>query len=398
MKEFSLLTLAIKNLKRKGFRTGILIFSIALLVSILVFGLSFITSVSSSIKRASDRLGADLLVVPVGARGFAEEVLLETKVKSFYMDKSIVERVKKIEGIEAVTYHTYLTTIFGVCCAVPETMVVAFNQDTDFIVRPWLEKSIGRRLEKGEAVVGYKSYRNIGLGLMEVDTVLFGTPFKIIGSLEKSGTGLDNAIFLSEENIGEIIRQGKSALRPEQVSVIFTKVKRGYDPYEVGRDIEGEIIEVDVTARSDIGKDILSALRDISQIFFITIVLASMLSVFLVWAIFSAIVNERSREIGIMRAIGAKESHIVRLFFTEVLTLGAIGSLVGIGLGIYLSISLSKGFTLLKNISAEITIAEQAGIFLVAFTVGTMVCVLGAILPIYRLKKAEPLWAMKEGI
>ncbi|MEW6409510.1 MAG: ABC transporter permease [Nitrospirota bacterium] len=396
MKEFSLLTLAIKNLKRKSFRTGILVFSIALLVSILVFGLSFITSVSSSIKRASGRLGADLLVVPVGARGFAEEVLLETTVKSFYMDKSIVERVKKIEGIEAVTYQTYLTTIFGVCCDVPEAKVVAFNQDTDFIVRPWLEKTLGRRLEKGEAIVGYESFLNIGLGLMEIDTTLFGTMFKIIGSLEKSGTGLDNAIFLSEENIEEIIRQGKSVLKPEQVSVIFTKVKRGYDPYKVGRDIEGEIIEVDVVARSDIGKDILRTLKDINQIFSITIVLASMLSVFLAWAIFSAIVNERLREIGIMRAIGAKESHIVRLFFTEVFTLGAIGSLVGIGLGIYLFISLSKGFTLLKNISAKITIAEQTGISLVAFTVGTMICVLGALLPIYRLKKIEPFIAIKE--
>lgn len=398
MKEFNLFTLALKNLRRKIFRTGILVFSISLLVSILVFGLSFIISVSSSIQRASDRLGADLLVVPVGARGYAEEVLLETKVKTFYMDKGIVNRIKEIEGIEAVTYQTYLITIPGVCCDVPEAMVVVFNQDTDFIVKPWLEKTLKRKLDKNEAIVGYESFLNIGLGLMEIDTTLFGTGFKIVSALEKSGTGLDNAIFLSDENIEEILDRGKTALKPEQISIIFTRVKKGYDPYQVGRDIEGKIIEVDVTARSDIGKDIINTLKDISQIFSITILLASILSIFLTWAIFSAIANERIKEVGIMRAIGAKELHIVRLFFTEVFVLGTVGSLAGIGIGIFLFMSLSKGFTLLRNISANLTIAEQTVITLVAFIAGTMICILGALLPIYRLKKTEPLRAIKEEV
>ena len=78
MNGLTFLTVALKNLKRKRFRTGVLVLSIAALVSILIFSVSFSTRVSSSITRASDRLGADLLIVPVGARGFAEEFLLES--------------------------------------------------------------------------------------------------------------------------------------------------------------------------------------------------------------------------------------------------------------------------------------------------------------------------------
>ncbi|MBI5198755.1 MAG: ABC transporter permease [Nitrospirae bacterium] len=397
MKELNLFTLSLKNLKRKGFRTGILIFSIALTVSILVFGLSFILSVNSSIKRASDRLGADLIVVPVGARDYAEEVLLETKVKSFYMDKGIVDRVKKIEGIETVTYQTYLSTIQGACCDIPEAMVIVFNQDTDFIVKPWLKKAISRKLEKGEVIVGHESLLNIGLGLMDIDANIFGIRFKIIGALEKTGTGLDNALFMSDENIEDILKKGTSNLKPMDISVIFTKVRKGYDPYQVGRNIEGEIIEVDVVSRSDIGKDIIHTLKDIKQIFSMAIVLALLLSAFLSWAIFSAIANERSREVGIMRAIGAKESHIITLFFTEVFIIGTIGSLAGIGVGIYLFIFLSKGFSIIKNISTNITLTGEIAIALVAFIVGTIICILGAISPIYRLKKIEPLIAIKEG-
>lgn len=397
MKKFNLFSLSLKNLKRKSFRTGILVFSIALTVSVLVFGLSFILSVNSSIKRASERLGADLIVVPVGARGYAEEVLLETKIKSFYMDKGIVERVKRIEGIEEATYHTYMSTIQGICCDIPEAMVIVFNQDTDFIVKPWLKKVINRKLEKGEVIVGHESFLNIGLGLMDIDANIFGIRFKIIGALEKSGTGLDNALFMGDENIEDILKEGKSILKPEEISIIFTKVKKGYDPYQVGRNVEGEIIEVDVVARSDIGKNIINTFKDINQIFSMAIIIATMLSAFLSWAIFSAIANERSKEVGIMRAIGAKEIHIVRLFFTEVFTIGAIGSLVGIGVGIYLFIFLSKGFSIIKNISTNITLTGEITIAIIAFIVGTMICILGAISPLYRLKKIEPLTAIKEG-
>jgi putative ABC transport system permease protein len=157
MKTFNLSTLALKNIKRRKFRTGILAFSITLIVAVLVFGFSFISSVTLGIKRTSDRLGSDLIVVPVGARGYAEEVLLESKVKSFYMNRDIVQRVKNIEGIEAVTFQTYLTTIQGLCCDIPEATVVSFNQESDFIVRPWLQKAIGRRLQKNEAIVGHES-------------------------------------------------------------------------------------------------------------------------------------------------------------------------------------------------------------------------------------------------
>ena len=99
MAQISFISVALKNLKRKTFRTGVLVFAIALLVSLLIFAISFTVSVASSLKKSSERLGADLVVVPVGARGFAEEFLLESKNTSFYMPFSIIEKVRKIEGI-----------------------------------------------------------------------------------------------------------------------------------------------------------------------------------------------------------------------------------------------------------------------------------------------------------
>lgn len=396
MDKFNFLTVAIKNLRRKTFRTGALVFSIALLVCLMIFALSFVVSVSSGIKRTSDRFGADLLVVPVGARSNAEEFLLESKEAAFYMPKSIIDRVRKIEGIENLTYQTYLTTISGLCCDIAPTRIIAFNQESDFIVNPWLQKSLGRKLKRGEAIAGYETDYNLGFELLDVEKTIFNNKFKIVGVLDKTGTGLDNALFMDEENLNDIIASGKSPLKTGEISIIFAKLKKGLDPYLVGKKVEADIVEVDVVSRREMGGSLLNALKDINKIFLVSISMASVLAVFLVWAIFSAIANERSREVGIMRAIGAKESHIVRLFMLEVFIIAMMGSIIGIAAGVSLSASLSRSFTILKDIAASLSLIQHAVIAIAGLLVGFAVCVVGAMLPVNRIKKLEPLLAIKK--
>jgi putative ABC transport system permease protein len=392
----TLFSFAFKNIKRKPLRTGILVFAIALLAAALVFSLSFVQRVNGSIRKSSERLGADLLVVPTNARGAAEEILLENRIKTFYMKRSILDRVRALPGVDKATEQVYLVTVAGICCSVPESMVIAFSQDTDFIIRPWLKEKIQRRLGKGEAVAGFDSAFNIRLGLIEMDSMLFGNVFRLVGSLEKTGTGYDTAVFIGMENMPAIIASGKvKDLQPDDISVILVKVEPGVDPASVAASVEDNIIEADAMARKDIGKNILSTLKDMSRIFTLMVVLASVFSFFLVWAIFTAIANERSKEVGIMRAIGAKESHILTLFFIEVLVIGIAGSLIGIAAGMGMSAVLSKGFTIVKQLSTELSVREQAVIAAVSFLGGTVICVLGALAPIQRLKKMEPLMVIK---
>lgn len=391
-----LVAFALKNIKRRPLRTGILLFSIGLLVAALVFSLSFVRRVNSSIRIASERLGADLIVVPTGSRSDAEEVLLENRIKSFYMEGQVLDRVRAIEGVGAATQQTYLVTIAGVCCDVPESMIIAFDHRTDFIVRPWLSRTIDRPLEKGEAIVGHESAYNINLGLVNMDSTLFGNRFHMIGTLDKTGTGLDTAIFISDANMDDIIRNGRTKIKPGQISVIFIRVGKGVDPASVARRIEDSIIEVDAVSRKDIGKNIIATLRDMSRIFSITMFLAALLSLFLVWAIFSAIANERSREVGLLRALGAKESHVVELFFIEVLATATAGGLGGALFGSAFTLVLGNAFSILRNLSNDLSAGERVVIAAIAFCIGTLICLAGALAPIQRVKKLEPLMVIKQ--
>jgi len=393
--KLTLTALALKNLRRRSFRTAVLIVAIALLVATLVFGITFLSSVSSTLDRKAARLGADILVVPVGARDYAEEVLLETKTKVFYMNRSVIDRVQKIPGVAKVSHQTYLTTVFGLCCDIPPATVVAFNQNTDFIVGPWLKKSLGRKLNRAEAIIGHDALEN--LGLYDVTrSLLFGIDFKIVGVLDKTGTGLDNAIFMSDENIDQVISRGKAGLKPDEISLVFVKVADGFDPAEVSRAIEGEIIEADTIARNDMGKSIISSLRDIRSIFLITIILASILSTFLGWAVFSAVANERTREVGIIKAFGASGGHIVRMFTLEIVILGIAGSVIGIAFGTCLSLGCSNIFNILKDTPVNMPFSGRIMVGLSGLVAGTGICLLGALSSIVRLQRLSPHSAMKE--
>ena len=391
----TLFSFSLKNIRRKPMRTAILVFAIALLVSSLVFAISFVQRVNGSIRKTSQRLGADLIVVPANSRGAAEDVLLENKIKSFYMDRGIMDRVRAMEGVDRITEQVYLVTLTTMCCSVPEAMVVAFDPGTDFIVKPWLKERVARPLAKGEAIAGDESSFNIRLGLVDVDSKLFGSVFRLVGSLDPTGTGLDNAVFITMDNMDEIVKSGTAHVKPGEISVIFVRVKPGVDPARVAARIEDSIIEVDTMTRKDIGRSLIATLKDMSRIFTLTIALAAIMAFFLVWAIFTAIANERTKEVGIMRALGARQSHILKVFLFEVVVIGFIGSALGIVLGTALSASLSGGFSVVKHLSTELSAAERTAIAVLSFLAGTGICILGALGPIRRLKRLEPLLVIK---
>lgn len=107
--------------------------------------------------------------------------------------------------------------------------------------------------------------------------------------------------------------------------------------------------------------------------------------------------NERRREVGILRAIGARRSHILRLFLGEVILIIAIGGLAGAAAGQSLIRYLSGSFTLLTRLGAVTTFSfGNLATALFAVAVGVLVCLIGAVLPVIRLARVEPPLAIKE--
>ena len=105
-------------------------------------------------------------------------------------------------------------------------------------------------------------------------------------------------------------------------------------------------------------------------------------------------VTERTREIGIRKALGAKERTILSLFVVEAGTTSALGGIIGIGLGYTVSALATK---VLAVIMTDMTIAvtPTAGSIAVAFGISVGIGVLFGYLPAKRAARLNPIEALR---
>ncbi len=378
---------------RKIFRNVVLVLAVSMLVALLVFALLFDKAVKEDIELATKRLGADIVLVPSEAKGIAEEFILESSIKTFYMDEFLYEAVADMPEIKNATYHVYLNTLDSGCCSIDEGQVIAFDADSDFVIKPWIAEG-PEKLANGEVYVGSYVYEFLGL----IDTAtLFGQGVKVVGNLQQTGTGLDHGIFMRLDDLAKVSEDARGGYKPGQISIIFLKVQPGLNIEEVVAKIRNINPRVGIMTRGDIGSDVRSTLRDIIKVFSITILISSILSVLLAWSTFTALANERKREVGILRAIGAHRSHIMKIFLTEAMIISVLGGIIGIGLGHYLIHYLAGDFNLLTKLGAvAATTSSNIIISGIAMGAGVLVCLIGAAMPVIRLAKMEPLLAIKE--
>ena len=105
-------------------------------------------------------------------------------------------------------------------------------------------------------------------------------------------------------------------------------------------------------------------------------------------------VTERTREIGIRKALGAKERSILGLFVTEAATTSALGGLLGIALGYLLSALANRVLPLLVS-DMELTVAPSMTSVLVAFGISVGIGVLFGYLPAKRAARLNPIEALR---
>ena len=105
-------------------------------------------------------------------------------------------------------------------------------------------------------------------------------------------------------------------------------------------------------------------------------------------------VTERTREIGIRKALGAKERTILGLFVTEAATTSALGGALGIVLGYIVSAAANRVLPLLMS-DTSITVSPSFNSIVVAFGISAGIGVLFGYLPARRAARLNPIEALR---
>ena len=124
--------------------------------------------------------------------------------------------------------------------------------------------------------------------------------------------------------------------------------------------------------------------------------LSVLVGVFLIVNTFSMLVAQRTREIGLLRAIGADRRQMNRSVLIEALMLGLVGSVLGVGAGIGLAVGLMEfmGTVGMQLDTSQLTVKATTPV--AGLALGVVVTVLAAYLPARRASKVSPMAALRD--
>jgi len=227
--------------------------------------------------------------------------------------------------------------------------------------------------------------------------------FRVIGTMILEGSSgvlsHDDKVFIPVSTLQARIRFIRNPTGETNVSQISIQTSDDIDQENVKLITEEllkarhSVSEPDFVIQSQ--EDLISAEKEVAAT--LSILLGSIAGISLavggigVMNIMLVSVTERTREIGIRRAVGARSRDIVRQFVSEALVLCLLGGLIGILLGVGLSVFVDG-----KNIAdMDVITVIQPWSIGIAFLVSGGVGLLSGIYPAFRASKLDPIVALR---
>jgi len=393
-----------KNIRRRRLRAWLTMIGIFIGICTVVALIGLGEGLRTTINSQFGFLSSDIISITASG-GFGPP---GTGVVDPLTDKEF-NKIKQIPGIDSVAGRLL------------ESAKVVFNKKLEFgyVVsmpdgeeRKLVEYAANMQAEKGRLLRDGESGKVfLGNNFNNKDTFgkalapgskinIQGKEFEVVGIMVKKGSfEVDGAILMNDKDMRELFNR-----KSGEYDVIAARFNKNIDIKKIQADIEKELRKVrdvkegeenfQVQTPASIMATVNSILLGV-QIFVYIIASISLLvgGIGIMNTMYTTVV-ERTRDIGVMKAIGAKNSTIFSLFFFESGFLGATGGIIGIVLGFLLANGLSLIGRLVLNsdlISANISWSLVFGALLFSFVLGSFF----GTLPAVQASKLDPVEALR---
>lgn len=397
----SLFRLAVKNIAGSLFRSGAVFLCAALVAGLGLAATLVVLGAENSLRANLNRMGADLLVFPWGiVNQKAENAHLMSTATQLWMPRADLDRIAQVEGVAAVTPQLYLATLRdSPFSAKPELFLMAYDPATDFVVEPWLEQEMNGGLGLGEAVAG--AYISAVDGGQTVS--VYGYDLKLAGRLQSTGSDLDQSLFMTFDTAQDILRHTQESspppfrIAPGSISTALVKVAMGSNTHDVSVQVMEQVPGVVPIESAGLFQTQRTQMIGLLRTVLIMLGVTWILSMLFMGLAFSLAVNERRRQIGVLRALGASQAIVLKSLLAESTLLALVGGLTGNVLAVLLIIPLQGQITRLAGVPLLLPaplafLGLILGGLLLAFTSVT----LAAGLPAIRISRQEPALVMRE--
>ncbi|MBL8101281.1 MAG: ABC transporter permease [Anaerolineales bacterium] len=403
--------IAIRALRANKMRSVLTMLGIVIGVATVVALLSIGKGATASITSSIQSNGSNLLTVYPGKQQSGPAALGQSQQASYlyYSDYQLLQRslTDNIAAIVPSYQSSYLVNYGGESFSVSVKGVTEDYQETNSY-----EVADGRFISDGDnksqnltAVLGSQTADDLFGGLNSVGKTVSinGVKFKVVGVLESKGSsGLgssDDVVFIPLET-GYSKLFGSTATYNDRkiVNSISVSVLTTEAMDTVSAQIEFLIRRSHKLAPSDeldfnvlSQSDLLSTLTSVTQI--LTTFLGAIAGISLlvggigIMNIMLVSVTERTKEIGLRKAVGATKNQILTQFLIETMTLSLLGGIIGILLGV--------GIAAVFSVSGLIASVITADSIVLAFTFALAIGVFFGLYPAFRAANLHPMVALR---
>ena len=325
------------------------------------------------------------------------------------VDESLVATVRAVDGVKyaqgSVFGYARIIGSDGKAVGDPATGAPTFGTAwTDIkALNPFTLASGTPPRTPDEVVIDQKSANDGKLAVGDVTTVLvLGPPLRVhISGIVRFGNA-DSAGGASSVLFARTVAQRLLA-QPGKYDTINLVADPGVSQSELVSRVgtvlpPGTEAVTGATVTKENQTQIQKGLSFFSTFLLIFAVVALLVGAFMMFNTFAITVAQRTRENGLLRALGASRRQVLASVLLEAFVVGVIASVVGLGLGILVAIGLKDLMSALGiDIPAQ-SVTVQASSMIIALVVGVVVTLFAAISPARKAAKVSPVAAMQIGV
>jgi putative ABC transport system permease protein len=412
------LALAMKNLRRRPVRTGLTVAGVALAVAVAVSLGGFMLGYRGAIDKSIDMLGFQVMIMAKGCPYEAATMMLKGGTGLLYLPADTYDRVKSDPEIESITpifvgvAQKQGSSIRDDAGGSNFSIITGIDVASYRVMKPWINFKKGAGYQNGrwfaadsrdEVVLGFEAaeyeQRKVG-DTFYASIAPAGKPdavmheFKVVGVLDRTGTQDDGTAFMPIDVAREYFG------RPGQLTILGIKLKQ-FNAFKM-REFETrwlKLPEVQVVGLQQV-KNTLVGLVATAQTM-IAAVAAIAVIVALIGVINTILMSvyERTSEIGIMKALGARRGAIFQLIWLETVMICLTGGIVGSAAAILGSGLVEKAIKALADLGVSGSIVNITPAVIGYAVAGAVVLgFFGGLYPAWRASSMRPVEAISRGV
>ena len=391
--------IAFRNIKHRGRRSWLTVVGVFIGIAAVVALVSLGQGLQDSVQQEFEQIGSDKLFI--NSAGSA------TSTSAQKLDQNDLEAVRSAQSVGEADGVIFATTAAEYSDRQEFVTVLGMptGESQDLIQESWaLEIEEGREIQSTDTssiVVGSQiSERHFGeeIGLRNSLTVN-GESFRVVGTYKATGDpSIDQAVVMPYPVAVELVDR-----EDETYDWVFARIQDGFTSEDAKEEVEENlrnergVEDGEESFSVSTQEDLISSFNNILGVVRGVVIGIASISL-LVGAVnimntMYTSVTQRTREIGVMKSIGATRRQIMTLFLFEAGIIGAAGGLLGVAVGASLSVLASYAATQASNIPISPYLGPELVLGSIAFSF--IVGVLSGVLPARRAAKLPPAEALR---